>query len=301
MQPSNHSPQFSPNKSGFDYPKHMHRQQPEGQTILLTGATSGIGFEILKTLVSQGHRVVTHYRDERGRAILCKFYPQVRCGHLDLCKFFDRSEYAPALSNFRPWVSGQVGKLDAMIINAGVTGFDWKGRFESWVQSEIWIASNSFMVDSFIDMLHDYDENNHLRGRVVYVSSALAENSIKGAEAYHRMKKETEKMLDKTFGKRRAAYADILPFIVRPGSVDTRMHEEILSKGSEELRERTKELIETGRLRSPKIIGAMIAEMATSGCAWNPETPTIQRPIERLERVEISDLEYNSFIEHLQV
>ena len=297
----------------WPYPQHLHTHQPGHQFVLVTGATQGIGAEIVTSLMSKGHTVVTHYRDDAGREQLAKLcrevshdaanalhYAPMICTRLDLTDARPSREGASKLVEFSQWMSERVPKLDAIVLNAGESGLRWKGWFERHLMTNLWIASTSAMLRLCVDHLHDFDEKDHLRGRVLYVSSALADAPIEGLKSYHKIKNAGEKFLNRFFYPRGIfrddTIKDILAFTVRPGSVDTRLHRvDCLSHGTDETRARTAKLIQNGGLRSPDIIGRMIASMATTGCVWDPKMRDLLRPVERLERVEISEEAYQSF------
>lgn len=277
-------------------PSHMHKREPEKQNILLTGSTSGIGLEILKSLLECGHSVVTHYRNPEGKKTLADLGVYGHGGNfapLDLTYLVGRS-HTPSITGFKEFVRSHYDKLDCIIINGGVSGLDWQSPYENWRNVNRWIASNILLVRAFVDLLHDYDERE-LRGRIVFISSAQADCEIKGAESYHRMKRQTEIFLDKNFRFPPEKYKNILAFIVRPGSVDTRMHRvDVPNSDSTELKLRTETLIKEGSLRSPRVIGETIAAMATTGFAWDSGSQSMTRPIERAERVNISDHDYET-------
>ncbi|KPA20779.1 3-oxoacyl-(acyl-carrier-protein) reductase FabG [Shimia sp. SK013] len=82
------------------------------KTILITGATDGIGYETAKLLVSEGHRVLVHGRsaEKLGRVtqdLVVKGY------RADLSSFSDTAAFAQAMN-------ADFGTIDVLINNAGV-------------------------------------------------------------------------------------------------------------------------------------------------------------------------------------
>ncbi|GAB6071191.1 SDR family NAD(P)-dependent oxidoreductase [Thiomicrorhabdus hydrogeniphila] len=89
------------------------------QTILITGATDGIGLETAKALVSLGHKVLIHGRNSTKLANVEKTLNalsntnQVESYLADLSKLADVIELAKAIKN-------KHNKLDVLINNAGI-------------------------------------------------------------------------------------------------------------------------------------------------------------------------------------
>ena len=89
------------------------------KTILLTGATDGIGLETAKMLVAMGHRVLVHGRNPQKLAAVEKTLTKLAGGGsvesyvADLSRMADVEALASA-------VTEQHEKLDVLINNAGV-------------------------------------------------------------------------------------------------------------------------------------------------------------------------------------
>lgn len=89
------------------------------KTILLTGATDGIGFETAKLLADQGHHLLIHGRSEKKLAAahetLSALYPQVKIEtyRADLSNFDDVKAMVEAITNDQ-------GSIDIIINNAGI-------------------------------------------------------------------------------------------------------------------------------------------------------------------------------------
>ncbi len=89
-----------------------------GKTVLLTGASSGIGFEASMTLARRGARVLMVARDRaRGEAALADLQSRSgsRNASLQLCDFGSQKDIRALADEVR----GRVSKLDVLINNAG--------------------------------------------------------------------------------------------------------------------------------------------------------------------------------------
>ena len=92
----------------------MKRPTFHRQKVLLTGASSGIGFELARQIAAQGGELLVVARREEPLQELCDSFPgQIHRLALDLA---EQSSRVQAIQ----WVSETWGRLDVLINNAGV-------------------------------------------------------------------------------------------------------------------------------------------------------------------------------------
>lgn len=94
----------------------MAHEQPESRTVLVTGATSGIGLEAVRALARQGWRVVVGARDAaRGKAVVDELVGaggQAELFLADVSSLASLRAAAPRLAAAHP-------RLDVLVNNAG--------------------------------------------------------------------------------------------------------------------------------------------------------------------------------------
>lgn len=173
------------------------------QTILITGATSGIGFEAAKQYVKQGWRVVFTGRDQERIANATArlrddaHSPDQILGLL--CDNANAQHYPTLVSDIRH----NVGTLDAVILNAGVFH---PGHFSETTQSELMTTMSvnftgpAMLLQALLPVLNDPCS-------VVYVSSIVVERAFPTASSYSASKAAFE------------AYANVLNLELAPQGV----------------------------------------------------------------------------------
>ena len=105
----------------------LPRTRMDGQRILVTGATGGLGFEAAKHFSRQGATVILGCRSmEKARDARETIHALgggggVEIAQLDMESFASVREFAAS-----------VGELDGAVLNAGVASEDWKVTEEGW-------------------------------------------------------------------------------------------------------------------------------------------------------------------------
>jgi NAD(P)-dependent dehydrogenase (short-subunit alcohol dehydrogenase family) len=138
------------------------------RNVLITGATSGIGYETARQLEERGYRVFATYRNPADRAKLAAL-PNVHPIQLDLS---DPNQIAPAILQ----VGSAVGDngLYAVINNAG-TSYTAPIEFAQPEQArqviEINLIAPYLVTQAAIPLLRRYNDSNAVKARIINVAS----------------------------------------------------------------------------------------------------------------------------------
>jgi NAD(P)-dependent dehydrogenase (short-subunit alcohol dehydrogenase family) len=145
---------------------------PEAKkTILVTGATDGIGRETARSLASQGHRVILHGRTlakaEEAASLVLRDLPtaDLATAAADLSRLGEVRALAGALLGAHP-------RLDVLVHNAGVYA---TGRQLTPEGLELTLAVNHLAPFLLTHLL--IDRVKEARGRVVVVASGVHGNA----------------------------------------------------------------------------------------------------------------------------
>ncbi|MHA6626008.1 oxidoreductase [Pseudonocardia sichuanensis] len=133
-----------------------------GRTVLITGATSGLGAEATRVLAGAGARVVMACRDpDAGRAVAERIGGHTEVRRLDLAD----------LSSVRAFAEGLDGHVDVLINNAGVLAVP-KGTTADGFERHIGInhlgpfALTGLLVDQVRDRVVTVSSGLHVLGRI---------------------------------------------------------------------------------------------------------------------------------------
>lgn len=191
----------------------IYSNSPRPLSILVTGASSGIGAHTAARLAADGHRVAGAARRVAEVAAL----PGVAPVHLDLEA--DQSIEAAALE-----AAEAIGPIDVLINNAGY------GEFGSVEQTPLDRARRQFEVNVFglarLTQLIVGPMRERGFGRIVNVSSLAGEFSSPLGGWYHASKFALEALSDSLRLELSPFGVDVV--VVQPGPVRTPWHEEAL-------------------------------------------------------------------------
>src|SRR5262249_4186958 len=128
-----------------------------GRTVVVTGASSGLGLITARALAAAGARVVLAVRDEaKGRSAAATMPGTTEVRHLDLS----------TLASVRAFAAGWTGPLDILSNNAGIMQVPQARTSDGF---ELQIATNHLGPFALTPLLMP-----HITGRVVTVSSEMA-------------------------------------------------------------------------------------------------------------------------------
>lgn len=145
------------------------------RVVLVTGATAGIGREIARQLAEAALKVIIGARDaERGRAVaaeICAAGGDAVSVQLDVTDPLSVSRAAT-------WVSGEIGRLDVLINNAGIARDQKKTPSQTTLQDfretyETNVFGVAMVTNAFLPMLLQSED-----GRIINQSAALGSHSM---------------------------------------------------------------------------------------------------------------------------
>ncbi|MGO4383428.1 oxidoreductase [Specibacter sp. RAF43] len=193
--------------------KTVNTINSKNETVLITGASSGLGARTAQLLVDRGYRVAGAAR----RIDLVKKMPNVVPIHLDLT---DEASISDAAQE----VEAECGPIGVLINDAGY------GEFGSIEETPIAQARRQFDVNVFglasLTQRVMGPMREAGRGRIVNVSSLAGEFSSPLGGWYHASKFALEALSDSLRAELRPFGIDVT--VVQPGPVRTAWHEEAM-------------------------------------------------------------------------
>lgn len=193
----------------------------DGKTILVTGASKGIGREVARRLAAEGARVVAQYgRDRDGAAEALDGVPSGRA--ILLGADLSRPDGADLL--MREAVA-KAGRLDGIVNNAAVMRFDGGIDDDDSAWDRVWAETFQVNVFSATRLLRHAVRHfrEHGGGDIVGISSWAAQKGVTDPRtiAYAASKAALKAALQTVA----TGYAreGIRTYIIAPGVVDTQM------------------------------------------------------------------------------
>lgn len=222
------------------------------KTVLITGASKGIGQSIADYMMQMGARVAVHFNsDKKGAKTLVDKYPdtQSKIFQADLSKTEDViTLFANVIKAF--------GAIDAMVLNHGVfLQHSAQDKLDDWLS--VWKSTMAINLDAVgiltkLGIEHFRVQNG---GRFVYIGSrAVFRGETEEYLAYAASKgglTSLARSVARSFGK-----DNIKSFVIAPGFTRTQMAEAFISSYGEE---RILSEIALNELTKPKDIAPLVA------------------------------------------
>ena len=226
----------------------------DGKTVLVTGASRGVGKETAIACAKAGARVIIHFNGNQDEAItLAKEIDAVGCAAADLSK--------PGTAD-RLWLQAKSmagGKIDALVNNAGVyratplhDGQAWQQGWAEQFQVNV-LAACELMRNA----INDWGQSG---GAIVNIASRAAYRGDGPDHAGYAASKGALVAAAKTLARAHAKN-NVLIYTLTPGWIETDMAPSLVEARAEAVKD-----IPLGRVAQPQEIAAMAAFLLSGQC-----------------------------------
>ncbi len=234
----------------------------QGKVAIVTGATSGIGFEVAKRLAKDGYTVVLNgRRQEEGDKRLAEMAEEGLSAQFHAFDVTNESEVSSHINA----IGEKYGKIDVLVNNAG--GLGGRSRFEE-MTTEFFRNVMALNLDSVffasraaIPFLKKGDNSTIIN----FTSNAGWNAGGPGAGIYGTSKAGVH-AITRALAKDLAEYG-IRVNAVSPGTIDTPFHSQIKSTKPEVFASWANNIM-LGRLGQPEDIAGVVAFLASKDAAF---------------------------------
>ncbi len=234
----------------------------KNRVAIVTGATSGIGFEVAKRLGKDGFTVILNGRNnevgaERTAELVAAGYTAEYCG-------FDVTNESAVAENIKQ-IGEKYGRIDVLVNNAG--GLGGRSRFEE-MTTEFYRNVMALNLDSVFFASRaaiPFLKKGEHPSIINFTSNAAWNAGGPGAGIYGTSKAGVHAMT-RAFAKDLAEYR-IRVNAVSPGTIDTPFHKQIKSTKPEVFASWANNIL-LGRLGQPDDISGVVAFLASKDASF---------------------------------
>ena len=240
------------------------KNQLKNKYVLVTGASSGIGFQIAKDFLLEGAFVGVHYCNNlKGAKRLLKYAKNKQC-KIFKSDFSSSKEVSALWNEFILWSKGHI---DVLVNNASFGKFisfenlseeDWDRTFQVNLKAAFQLSRAAFPIMS-----------KKKNGRIINISSGGWKYGGGKASVHYGASKAALEALTMAFAKIGAPH-NVLVNAIRPGVTKTPHHKKI-GRNRNDLSARVN-LVPLKRLAEPSEISNMVLFLASSKSSFITNT-----------------------------
>ena len=238
------------------------KNQLKNKYVLVTGASSGIGFQIAKDFLLEGAFVGVHYCNNlKGAKRLLKYAKSKQC-KIFKSDFSSSKEISDLWNEFILWSKG---RIDVLVNNASFIKYvplenlseeEWDKTFQVNLKAAFQLSRAAFPIMS-----------KKKNGRIINISSGGWKYGGGKTTVHYGASKAALEALTIAFAKRGAPH-NVLVNAIRPGATKTPFHKKI---GRNDLSARVN-LIPLKRLAKPSEISNAVLFLASSKSSFITNT-----------------------------
>ncbi|GAK90977.1 SDR family NAD(P)-dependent oxidoreductase [Nonlabens ulvanivorans] len=234
----------------------------KGKVAIVTGATSGIGFEVAKRLGTDGYTVVLNgLQDDQGAACVKELTAQgITCEYSG----FDVTNEEAVNASIKA-IGEKYGRIDTLVNNAG--GLGGRSRFEE-MTTDFYRKVMALNLDSVFFASRaaiPYLKNGEHPSIINYTSNAAWNAGGPGAGIYGTSKAGVH-AITRALAKDLAEYG-IRVNAVSPGTIDTPFHAQIKSTKPEVFASWANNIL-LGRLGQPEDVSGVVSFLASKDASF---------------------------------